>query len=163
MVRIPCATSSTRCGRSGAAGRAMLISAAAAQWNVSACRLRDRTALRACIAPADESSDTANWPRRPPSCLFPSVRNFTSNCVPSGATSGKRATRCSICPTSSPARLCSESTTTMPGMVYASIEHPPVLGARKSSPTTTKPRSRCRAFRRRSPSRPSHRRTCSNH
>ena len=132
----------------GATGRAMLISAAAAQWDVSAkeCATEPHFVVHKASGRKLGYGEVAAAAAKLP---VPKKEDVPlKDALASGATSAKRAIPCSTFPRSSPAKR--SSAWTRPCPVWStrrlSIRR---CWDRRSNPTTTRPRSKCRAFRRR--------------
>ena len=117
----------------GATGRVMLISAAATQWGVSP---KDCTTEPHFVVHQPSGRKLGYGEARGgrgQTAGSEERRRASSRSARSGATSAKKAIPCSTLPEIVTGKAIFGMDATMPGMVYASIEHPPVLGQKIKS------------------------------
>ena len=117
----------------GATGRAMLITRRRRAVECSSRKIARPSRILLCIAPADASWAMANWPLPPPSCPFPRKKTCDSSHAREWRYIGKESNALFDLHDIVTGKAVFGMDATMPGMVYASIEHPPVLGQKIKS------------------------------
>ncbi len=117
----------------GATGRAMLITAAAAQWNVPAKECTTEPHFVVHKAQRTQTRLWRNGRRAPRNCPFPRKKMSRSRSRSEWRYIGKESNSLFDLPEIVTGKAIFGMDATMPGMVYASIEHPPVLGQKIKS------------------------------
>ena len=115
----------------GATARLMLVRAAAGQWAVPASECE--SGLHVVVhLPTRRQSRTGNWRSPPPDCLSRGKKTCSLSLEPRGAILARTQVS-TISRTSARGQAVYGMDARLEGMVYASVERPPVLGGKVKS------------------------------